>query len=253
MDINDALLFLDLDKGVESAGPLFEEPRRRLQSDPRLRAGWSQYQALRALAIECAPEPGEKLIRQALAESRRERVKQQLSRAAGSEDLAREILLGRVRERRGLPAAAWLLALALGAGAAWLLLGPQIQALIDPSREARLLEAAGPLPTPPPADADNNALTFEFPAQTPPAQAALSAPQDDADGDDTEDVSREDAASRQARRLVRENLLAQVTPRKTATPAATQRPAPPAKAAPSKWHSLYERLFWLRRSRWRPA
>ena len=37
MNARDALLFLDLDKGPSQDGPLFDEPRRRLQGDPQLR------------------------------------------------------------------------------------------------------------------------------------------------------------------------------------------------------------------------
>jgi hypothetical protein len=224
-DTREALLYLDLDKGVADVGPLFEEPRRRLEADPALRAGWQQFQALRALAWEAAPEPGERLIRQALTESRRERVKAQLARSTGSEDLAREILLGQRRERSGLPFWAWVLVLLAGAGAAWLLLGPQIQALIAPERSPLLAERPAPVLTP----GQEAPLAFEFPAQASPAQAALAAPKDGVP--DSEDVKQEVPAAKQARRLLREHLQAQREP----TPAPTPMPtAPQRRPAPQK-------------------
>ncbi|HXC65463.1 MAG TPA: hypothetical protein VNZ67_13960, partial [bacterium] len=108
----DAILFLDLDRqSQQDEGTLFDEPRRRLSRDPGLRADWAQYQALRALAWECAPEPGERMIRQALQQARRERVPGQPARGAGNEDLARQILLGRTKESSGVPSWVWLLLL----------------------------------------------------------------------------------------------------------------------------------------------
>ena len=234
-DVRDALLFLELDKGGEAPGPLFEEPRRRLESDPRLRAGWSQYQALRALGWECAPEPGEKLLRQALLNCRREKVNRQLARSTGSDDLAREILLGRVKERRGLPG--WVLgALLLGAlGLGWIAFG---RSFMDFQKEP---PAAAPAPGPSAASPGDEPLPFEFSAQTTPADAALSAPPSDAVNDKADDMRHEDAASRQARLMLRQHLrgqdrrdpgpaVAAPAPQPTAPP---ERHAPPVKAVPA--------------------
>jgi hypothetical protein len=223
MNARDALLFLDLDKGPSQDGPLFDEPRRRLQADPRLRAGYSQFQALRALAWECAPEPGERLVKQALLQSRREQVKGQLARAAGSEDLAREILLGRVKERQGLPAWFWGLLL-LGAvglgGLAWQ------QGLFSLGHGEPVTE---PLPQSVIKGPDDP-LPFEFPATTP-AVAALSAPvaaSGEAPGQpDSNDVKHEDAASRQARLLMRQHLK-QAQDRAQGVSDDEEAPAPPA-------------------------
>ncbi|MGH7441275.1 MAG: hypothetical protein ACREKE_01230, partial [bacterium] len=63
---HEALLFLDLDK---QGPPTGATDARRLGT--RLRSGWLQFHALRALALEAAPEPGEKLLREALARCRR--------------------------------------------------------------------------------------------------------------------------------------------------------------------------------------
>jgi hypothetical protein len=234
MNTNDALLFLDLDRqGDQDQGTLFDEPRRRLSRDPSLRGGWAQYQALRALAWECAPEPGERMIRHALQQTRRERVQGQLARTTGSDDLAREILLGRVKQRAGVPAWIWLLLLvaSLGFGAmAWHqgLIGP------DPS-------GGGPA-----AKGGDDAVSFEFPAQTEPAQAALSAPAGvsgagAAEAAGSEDVKHEDDASRQARRLLREELhraeLRDNPPPKAAAaaqaPPVAQAQRPPAQRPPA--------------------
>ena len=212
MNPGDALLFLDLDRrSKQDEGTLFDEPRRRLSGDPALRAAWAQYQALRALAWECAPEPGERMIRHALQQTRRERVQGQLARTAGGDDLAREILLGRTRQRAGVPAWVWLLLLiaSLGLGAmAW------HQGLIGPE------QANGPAPSAKPGD---DAVSFEFPAQTAPADAALSAPSNlsgPAAEEDSEDVKHEDRASRQARLLLREELhQAETRANPRATPA----------------------------------
>ena len=194
MKPSDALLFLDLDRqSKQDEGTLFDEPRRRLSSDPGLRADWAQYQALRALAWECAPEPGERLLRQVLQQARRERVQGQLARGAGSEDLARQILLGR-RESSGVPSWVWLLLLcaSLGLGAmAW------HQGLIGP--EPSDSSAA-------PKNGDD-AVAFEFPTPAAPAEAALGAPPARGPAEpDTEDVKHEDSASRQARQLVSQHL-----------------------------------------------
>jgi hypothetical protein len=224
-DAREALLYFELDKGGESAGPLFDEPRRRLENDPALRAGWQQFQALKALAWESAPEPGERLLRQALAECRRERVRQQLARSTGSEDLAREILLGHVKESRGLPVWAWALVLAGGLGAAWLLLGPQIQALLWPERSAELMSAGA---VSAPAAGPEAPLAFEFPAQAAPAQAALAAPATEA-ADDS-DVKKDGKASREARKLLREHLQSQAPP--------TPSTAAPEGAAPRSGQAL---------------
>jgi hypothetical protein len=227
-DARDALLYFELDKGGESAGPLFDEPRRRLEGDAALRAGWQQFQALKALAWEAAPEPGERLIRQALSESRRERVRQQLARSTGSEDVAREILLGNVKEGRGLPAWAWALVLCGGLGAAWLLLGQQIKALLWPEQSAALMAEAPAVATPAGQEAP---LNFEFSAATPPAQAALASPAG-ASSDDS-DVKHEDQASREARKLLREHLQAQAEPKPVPTKAPAK-PKPERRPPPSK-------------------
>ena len=198
MNAHDALLFLDLDKGPSQDGPLFDEPRRRLQADPRLRAGYSQFQALRALAWECAPEPGERLVKQALMQSRREQVKGQLARAAGSEDLARDILLGKAPAQPSLPTWFWGLlllgALALG-GLAWR------DGLLLPGRGG----ASAGAPSRGLGQASNAPLPFEFPA-SPPVDAALSEPSAARADADSQDVRQNDAASREARLLMRQHL-----------------------------------------------
>jgi hypothetical protein len=220
MTATDALLFLDLDRQVDQdQGTLFDEPRRRLRGDPSLRAGWAQFQALRALAWECAPEPGERLVRQAVQQARRERVQGQLARTAGSDDLAREILLGRDRQRSGVPPWIWLLLLgaSLGFGAlAW------HQGLIGPD------QALSPAPA---AKTGDDAVSFEFPAQTAPADAALSSPGglSAAAGADSEDVKHEDSASRQARQLLRQEL--QQAQARANPPAPSKAPPAPPFAA----------------------
>jgi hypothetical protein len=50
-------------------------------------------------------------------------------------------------------------------------------------------------------------VPFEFPVQTPPADAALAAPQDETVSSDVDDTHNEPPAARQARRLVREHLF----------------------------------------------
>jgi hypothetical protein len=216
-ELRDALLFLELDRGGESAGPLFDEPRRRLERDPELRAAWAMFQALRVLAVESAPAPDERLIRQALAQCRQERIQRQLARATGSEDLAREILLGRVKKSRGVPAWAMLLLLAGGLGLLWL-------GFDHPWREGRSSPRFENVPP-----AASLPLPFEFPAETP-VQAALAMPE--AAGLDSEDVKHESEAARQARRLLRQQLRArsaELGPKAPPAPPAEPRAESPAK------------------------
>jgi FlgD Ig-like domain len=191
-DLRDALLYLDLDKGPDAPGPLFEEPRRLLDSDPHLRAGWFQYQALRALALESAPEPGERMLRAVLMQCRRERVGRQLARTTGGEDEARSILLGKLSEGRAFPG--WILCLLLLGT-----LGLGAMAFHDDWLGKGAADAAGPAAAP-----------FEFPAQTPPAEAAVSNPPQepgtDGDESDADDTHTEVPAARQARQILRAHL-----------------------------------------------
>jgi hypothetical protein len=95
--------------------------------------------------------------------------------------------------------------------------------LIAPERSPLLAERPAPVLTP----GQEAPLAFEFPAQAPPAQAALAAPKDGAP--DSEDVKQEVPAAKQARRLLREHLQAQREPTPAPTPAPTtpqRRPAP---------------------------
>jgi hypothetical protein len=201
-DLNDALLYFDLDKGPDAPGPLFEEPRRLIEGDPRLRAGWFQFQALRALALEMNPEPGERMLRAVLMQCRRERVGRQLAQATGTEDEARAILLGRVPEGRSFPA--WILGLLLvGAlGLGWMAFRENW--LGTPAGDA----AAGSAPNAPSAAVNGENLPFEFPVRTPPADAALSAPADESGpaASDADDTHTEVPAARQARMILREHL-----------------------------------------------
>jgi FlgD Ig-like domain len=210
MDVRDSLALIDMDKGVETLGPLFEAPSRRLQDDPRFRADWTQYQALRALAWEAAPELDDRLLRQALQASRRQEVERKLARATGSQDAARELLLEPQRNARsGLPVWAAFLLLAGALGLGWLAFNPAGPA---PSDAPPVPTAAG---TPPGGD-----LTFEFPVSNSPAQAALDSTQP-APHDETHS---DDASNRQARRLVNQNLRDAAQTRPRATP--TERPEP---------------------------
>src|ERR1700722_4045685 len=49
-------------------------------------------------------------------------------------------------------------------------------------------------------------VPFEFPVQTPPAEAALAGPVDDASASDADDVHDEPPAARQASRLLSDHL-----------------------------------------------
>jgi len=201
-DPRDALLFLELDKGGDAPGPLFEEPRRMLERDPRLRAGWQQYQALKALALEASPEPSEKMLRAVLLQCRRERVGRQLARATGDDELARSILLGKAPGGRSFPG--WLkgllafAALAMGAMAVW-------GYWLGLDRKA----PGNAPPAPALTTGKEEAVPFEFPLQTP-ADAALSQPSKADQGNDAQsdadDTHSEPAAARQARRILREHL-----------------------------------------------
>jgi hypothetical protein len=210
MDVRDSLALIDMDKGVETLGPLFEAPSRRLQDDPRFRADWTQYQALRALAWEAAPELDDRLLRQALQASRRQEVERKLARATGSRDAARELLLEPQRgARSGLPVWAAFLLLAGALGLGWLAFKPAGPSSSDTQP---LPGAAGNTP--------GGDLTFEFPASNSPAQAALDSTQP-ATHDETHS---DDAPNRQARRLVNQNLRDAAQARPHATP--TERPEP---------------------------
>jgi hypothetical protein len=205
MDVRDSLALIDLDKGVETLGPLFEAPSRRLQDDPRFRADWTQYQALRALAWEAAPDLDDRLLRQALQASRRQEVERKLARATGSRDAARELLLEPQRgARSGLPVWAAFLLLAGALGLGWLAFKPAGPAPSD------IQAVPGTAGNPPGSD-----LSFEFPASNSPAQAAL----DSTEPAPHDETHSDDAPNRQARRLVNQNLrdAAQVRPRDTPT------------------------------------
>lgn len=211
-DLREALLFLELDKAGDAAGPLFDEPRRLVRSDPHLRMGWFQFQALRALALECSPEPEEKMFKAALLSCRRQKVGRQLAQAAGNEDLAREILLGRAPKQRGAPT--WALGLLLlGAlGLGYLALGPsgaffkRKPSLASPPAEG----AASPVQSsglPPDTSSGPVAgVPFEFPVLTPPAEAALAPPAVPAGQTDADDIHHESASYKEARVLVRRQL-----------------------------------------------
>lgn len=224
--LREALLFLDLDKGK---GPSLEEQGRRLRSDPHLRSGWSQYQALRALSFETAPAPDEKMVQSVLSQCRREAVGRQLSQIAGGDEAAREILLG--KGSRGL--APWMLGLLLAGalGLGWTVFhgeGPagHTDSPLSPSADA------GSLLSP-----QTDAVPFEFPVQTPP-EAALSAPPGEApnadgadDSDDADDVHTEAPAERQASRLLREHLHeAEARDQEPAEPSPVAAAAPELKA-----------------------
>ena len=206
MDVRDSLLLVDLDKGGEQLGPLFEEPRRRLQEDAKFRAAWTQYQGLRALAWEAAPELDERLVRQGLQASRRQEVERRLARATGSQDAARELLLKPGGKRSGLPAWAAFLLLIGALGLGWLAFGPAPSTPIPAN--------SFPVSTP---VANADAMAFEFPVQTPPRDAALDLGSPPA----SDETRAENADAREARRLVRENLQA-----------AAQGPAPAAVVTP---------------------
>lgn len=230
--LTEALLFLDLDKGK---GPSLEEQGRRLRSDPHLRSGWSQYQALRALSFETAPAPDETMVQSVLSQCRRDAVGRQLSQIAGGDEAAREILLG-----KGGGFAPWLLGLLLlGAlGLGWTVFrgeGPAGRADLPLSSSA----AVGSLLSP-----QTDAVPYEFPVQTP-MEAALSAPPGEAsntdgadDSDDADDVHTEAPAERQASRLLREHLHeAEARDQEPAAPAAAKpvpAPLPAARPAPVK-------------------
>lgn len=194
--LSEALLFLDLDKGKD---PLLEEQRGALTSDPRLRPGWLRYQALQALALETAPAPSEKMLRAVMTQCRRDGVRRHLSAITGGDELAREILLGKGPKNRGL--AAWILGLLLlGAlGLGWIVFqdGREGMGPAAHSPEA----ATGSFSSGP-----GGPVPFEFPVQTPPAEAALAGPVDDASASDADDVHDEPPAARQASRLLSDHL-----------------------------------------------
>jgi hypothetical protein len=197
MDVRDSLLLIELDKGGEKLGPLFEEPRRRLQEDPGFRRAWSQYQAIRALAWEAAPALDERLVRQGLQASRRHDVERRLARATGSQDLARELLLDPSRVKRsGLPVWVSFLLLVGAIGLGWTAFGPKPK---GPEPGAPSFAAADGANTQADAEAP---LAFEFPAESQ-AGAALE-PQGQPPASD--ETRAENADARRARRLLQEQL-----------------------------------------------
>lgn len=213
MDLRDSLQLIEMDKGGEGLGPLFEEPRRRLQDEPSFRSAWSQYQAVKALAWEAAPELDERLVRQALQASRRQEVERRLARATGSQDAARELLLKPEAKSTGLPVWVAFLLLVGALGLGWLAFGPGTASAPDRSLT--------PLPTP----VDGGALAFEFPVSgSASAGENLGAPPI------ADEVKGEDEATRKARRLVNENLRAAAEPKPAPTVAPT--PKPRSKALP---------------------
>jgi hypothetical protein len=221
MDLRDSQQLIDMDKGGEGLGPLFEEPRRRLQEEPAFRQAWAQYQAVKALAWEAAPDLDERLVRQGLQASRRQDVERRLARATGSQDAARELLLKPEGAKNGLPTWVAFLLLVGAIGLGWLAFGPDMNSKV---------QIPPPLPTPV-ADA---ALAFEFPAnglsETASADAGLP-PSDETHGNDE--------VTRQARRLVNDNLRAAeapkaatiIEPKPKAPKPSTPHPAP-TKAVP---------------------
>jgi hypothetical protein len=216
MDARDSLLLLELDKGGEALGPLFEEPRRRLETDPKLRAAWSQFQALRALAWEDAPAFDEKLVKQAIQAGRRQDVARRLARAAGSDDAARDLLLSPRAAKAGLPSWGAMLLLLLALGLGWMAFKPSLPWM---SGSVAGTTTAAPLPE----EKTAAGIDFEFPAQTPEA-AALEGP---AAADD--ETKAENPNARAARLLLRQHLAAQQAPKAAPTPRPTpvqSRPAP---------------------------
>jgi hypothetical protein len=232
--LSDALLFLDLDKGKD---PVLEEQRGALTSDPRLRPGWLRYQALQALALETAPAPSEKMLRAVMTQCRRDGVRQHLSAITGGDELAREILLGKGPKSRGK--AAWILGLLLlGAlGLGWV--------VFQDGRPGLGLAMRGPeAATAPFLSGPSGTVPFEFPVQTPPAEAALAGPVDDASASDADDVHDEPPAARQASRLLSDHLHEAEAreqgsdadtdaPAFAPAPAATMKPAPTATPRPA--------------------
>jgi hypothetical protein len=196
--VSEALLFLDLDKGKD---PMLEAQRGALGGDKNLRSGWLRYQALRALALETAPAPNEKMLRAVLTQCRRDSVRRHLSAIAGGDELAREILLGKGPKSRGL--GAWVLGLLLlGAlGLGWFVYQNGRPGMGSGSATQSPEAAPAALSSGP-----SGPVPFEFPVQTPPAEAALAGPVDDASASDADDVHDEPAAARQASRLLSDHL-----------------------------------------------
>ena len=220
MDAKDSLLLIELDKGGEQLGPLFEEPRRRLQEDTRFRAAWMQYQALRALAWEATPELDERLVRQGLQASRRQEVERRLARATGSQDAARELLLvPSSGKRSGLPIWVAFLLLVGALGLGWMAFGPN-----NKTAELAPIRANDVTPVPSP-NGDGN-LAFEFPAQTGVSGNESLVGQAPA----SDETHAENTDARRARRLVQEQLhhndVVAAKPAPTAVPMRTAHPAP---------------------------
>jgi hypothetical protein len=194
VEARDGLLLIDLDKGGAQLGPLFEEPRRRLQEDPQFRQAWSQYQAVRALAWEAAPALDERLVRQGLQAGRRQEVERRLARATGSQDIARQLLLEpRGAKRGGLPVWASFLLLAGAIGLGWSAFGPR---------------AKSPEPVPSFAAADSvppgkdPAMAFEFPAENGAHETEFALGPPPA----SDETRAENPDARRARRLLEAHL-----------------------------------------------
>jgi hypothetical protein len=201
MDVKDSQVLIDFDKGGGHLGPLFEDPQQRLQEDPRFRQAWMQYQGIRALAWETAPELDERLVRQGLQAGRRQEVERRLARATGSQDAARELLLDPAQAKRnGLPVWVSFLLLAGAVALGWKVFGP-FGLGTSKDQEAPAASFAK-------ADSANaqassqEPLTFEFPADAS-ATASAAALGQPPPSDETHSESPE---ARRARRLLLEHL-----------------------------------------------
>jgi hypothetical protein len=212
MDARDALLLIDLDKGGEQLGPLFEEPRRRVQEDPQFRTAWSQYQAVKALAWETAPDLDERLLRQGLQSARRQEVERRLARTTGSQDAARELLL-EPGGKRGLPAWASFLLLAGAVGLGWMAFGPGLK---SQGPEAPAFAVADKANT---QANGEEPLAFEFPEESDGKEAKPPS---------TDETRAENPDARRARKLLQAHLH-----RNDPKPLAMVVTAAPALAPPS--------------------
>ncbi len=175
-DERDALLLLDHDKG--------SGPGRR----PAQGRDWLEFEALRALALEAAPLPEERLLREALERCRSLAVRAELDRLAGPGVGTALLEPPRPAPGGGRRLPVWLsLALAAGVvGAAYL--------------AYRITGAARSTGAPTPTAG----VPFEFPLSLSPVAEALAGPGDGAA--DVDDVHIETPADREARRLVRVQL-----------------------------------------------
>lgn len=137
--------FIDL-AHPRSLGPLFDQSKAHLSECPECRRTWSQGEALKALALESAPEVPRHLSKGAILAARRAGVDEAVRELPGGED-ARDILLRRPARPRTL---SWWIP-ALGALASGFLLFLTMRANRPPQ------------PQPVPAES----LPFEFDSKSP--------------------------------------------------------------------------------------